>query len=533
MRRDGVAWPFAGLTLLFHVVTIQGYGYFRDELYYLANAEHLGFGYVEHPPFIGLVAALIRATLGDSRFAIRLLPALAAAATVWIGVRLAREFGGGRFARVLAGLALMCMPGLIGTCSILSMNAFDVFFWAVCSLVVTRILSSGDQRLWLLFGLLAGIGLENKISVLFLGLGIVAGLILSRRWDVFRTSWFWMGGALAGLIFAPYVVWQAAHGWPLLEFMANARRLKNVDLSFVAFMREQVLMANPLALPVWAAGLGFLLFARAARPFRAVGWIYPVVLAAMLAAGDAKPYYMIPCYTVLFAAGGVAVERCRAAFSSRRAEALRRQMILGSSVRAEAPRRTVYLGNAAWAIVVGLLVVGGVLAAPLAKPVLPLETFVRYSRILGLSASVGERQRLGRLPQMYADMQGWPELAETVADVYRTLPTVERAEVCVFAQNYGQAGAIDLFGPRLGLPKAISGHNSYYFWGPRDCSGDVLIVIGDNRKRLEGLFEHVELGATYHCADCMPYEATKGVWVARKLRRGTLKTLWPDVKRFI
>jgi hypothetical protein len=502
--RDVVAWSFAGLTLLFHLLTIQGYGYFRDELYYLANGEHLGFGYVEHPPFIGIVAAFVRATLGDSRFAIRLLPALAAAATVWIGVRLAREFGGGRFARALTGLSLLAMPGLIGMCSFLSMNAFDVFFWAACALVVTQILRGGDPRLWLVFGLLAGVGLENKISVLFLGFGIVAGLVVARRWEVFRSVWFWAGGAVAGLIFAPYVVWQAAHGWPLLEFMANARRLKNVDLSFVAFMREQVLMANPLALPVWVAGLGYLLFARAARPFRAVGWIYPVVLGAMLAAGDAKPYYMIPCYTVLFAAGGVAIESWK--------------VVLGSAVRA---------------IVVLLVVAGGVVTAPLAKPVLPLETFVRYARALGLSGSSGERQRLGRLPQMYADMQGWPELAETVANVYRALPPADRASACVFGQNYGQAGAIDLFGPRLGLPKAISGHNSYYFWGPRDCTGDVLIVIGDNRKRLEELFEQVEIGATYRCADCMPYEATKGVWVARRLRQGTLQSLWPAIKNFI
>ncbi len=501
MRRDGVAWTFAGLTLVFHLVTIQGYGYFRDELYYLANGEHLGFGYVEHPPFIGLVAAFVRATLGDSRFAIRLLPALAGAATVWIGVRLASEFGGGRFARLLAGVSLMVMPGLIGTCSILSMNAFDVFFWAACALVMTRILRGGDARLWLVFGLLAGVGLENKISVLFLGFGIVAGLVLSRRWEAFRTGWFWAGGALACLIFAPYVVWQASHGWPLLEFMANARRLKNVDLPVAAFMREQALLANPLALPVWVAGLGYLLLARAARPFRAVAWIYPAVLAAMLTAGDAKPYYMIPCYTVLFAAGGVAIER-----------------VAGSLVRV---------------VIVALVIAGGVLAAPLAKPVLPLETFVRYSRALGLSASAGERQALGRLTQMYADMQGWPELAGTVAEVYGTLPAADRAKACIFAQNYGQAGAIDLFGPRLGLPKVISGHNSYYFWGPRGCSGDVLIVIGDNRARLEELFEHVELGAIYRCPDCMPYEATKSVWVARTLRRGTLQTLWPKIKRFI
>jgi hypothetical protein len=501
---DGVAWSFAGLTLVFHLVTIQGYGYFRDELYYLANAEHLGFGYVDHPPLIGLITALVRMTLGDSRFAIRLLPALAAAGTVGIGVRLAREMGGGRFARLLAGLSLMLMPGLIALCSILSMNAFDVLCWAACTLVVVRILNAGNQRLWLLFGLLAGLGLENKISVLFLGLGVIAGLALSRRWDVFRSGWLWAGGALAGLIFAPYVVWQAAHGWPLVEFMANARRIKNVNLPFASFMGEQVLLASPLALPVWVTGLGYLLFARAARPFRAVGWIYPVVLGAMMAAGDAKPYYLVASYAPLFAAGGVAIERYRAA---------------GARV--------------VRALVVCLVVIGGAVAAPLAKPVLPLETFVRYAGALGISPSTGERHAMGRLPQMYADMQGWPELAGTVAGVYRTLPAADRAQACVFAQNYGQAGAIDLFGPPLGLPKSISGHNSYYLWGPRDCTGDVLIVIGDNRRRLEELFEQVQLGATYRCADCMPYEATKDIWVVRRPRSGTLQSRWPHVKQFI
>jgi Dolichyl-phosphate-mannose-protein mannosyltransferase len=515
--RDVVAWSFASLTLLFHVATIQGYGYFRDELYYLANGEHLGFGYVEHPPFIGLVAAFVRATLGDSRFAIRLLPALAAATTVWIGVRLTREFGGGRFACLVAGLSMMVMPGYVGLFSIFSMNAFDILCWAACLLVVARLLRTGDQRLWLLFGLLAGVGLENKISVLFLGLSVVAGLAFSGRWESFRGRWLWAGGAIAGALFAPYVVWQAVHGWPLVEFMSNARHLKNVDLPLLAFMREEILLANPLALPVWVAGGVYLLFARPARPFRPLGWVYPGVLVALLVAGDAKPYYLAATYTLLYAAGGVAFERWTASASARPG-ALRVPSVFGRAVRG---------------VVVALVLVGGIVAAPLAKPVLPLETFVRYSDALGLKVSAGERNKLGRLPQMYADMQGWPELAETVAAVYRSLPPDDRRRACVFAQNYGQAGAIDLFGPHLGLPKAISGHNSYYFWGPRDCTGDVLIVIGDNRKRLEELFEHVELGATYHCADCMPYEATKDIWVVRKLRHGTLRSLWPKVKRFI
>ena len=173
------------------------------------------------------------------------------------------------------------------------------------------------------------------------------------------------------------------------------------------------------------------------------------------------------------------------------------------------------------------------MSAPIAKPVLPLETFVRYARALGLSASVGERNRLGRLPQVYADMQGWPELAASVAGVYRALPLAEQAHACIFGQNYGQAGAIDLFGPALGLPKAISGHNSYFLWGPGSCTGAVMIVIGDTRDRLEERFERVELGATYRCADCMPYEATKSIWVVRIPRSGPLQSFWPRLKRFI
>ncbi|HSP92799.1 MAG TPA: glycosyltransferase family 39 protein, partial [Vicinamibacterales bacterium] len=198
-------WVLPLATLVLQIATCRGYGYFRDELYYLASAEHLGFGYVEHPPLIGLIAWLVRSTLGDSLFAVRLLPAIAHAATVALAARLAREMGGGRYAQFLAALAVALAPAYLGICGVLSMNAFDILFWAALWLISARALRTEDPRLWLSFGLVAGVGLQNKISVLFLAFGIVAGLVTSRRWRVFRAWQLWAGGAVAMLIFLPHV----------------------------------------------------------------------------------------------------------------------------------------------------------------------------------------------------------------------------------------------------------------------------------------------------------------------------------------
>ena len=412
-----ITWLFPGATLLLQLAMYAGYGYFRDELYYLANGEHLGFGYVEHPPLIGVIAWLVRATLGDSLFAIRFLPAVAAAATVWLTMAVARELGGGRFAQALAGLSAMLAPAFLGLFGVFSMNAFDLAFWAALWWIVARYLRTGRERLWLAFGLVAGVGLENKISVLFLGFGIVVGLVLERQWSVFRSRWLWIGGALAAVLFLPHVLWQVANGWPTLEFMRNAVAEKNVALEPMAFLGSQVINTFG-TLPVWTTGLAYLLLSRAARPFRPLAWAFLAVLGVMLTT-NAKPYYLVPAFVVLFAAGSVALERFKA-------------RLLGPIVRAA---------------VVGVVVAGGIVAAPVAKAILSEDAYVRYAQALGVAPPQEERQSLGRLPQMFADMHGWPDLASTVAGVYRKLPAEDQSRACILAQNYGEAGAIDLFGP--------------------------------------------------------------------------------------
>jgi len=502
--RDAVAYgaiPFA--QALFHVMTLSGYGVFRDELYYLACADHLDWGYVDHPPLSLAVLAVLRALFGDSVEAIR-LPALAAGViTTLLAVSMARFLGGGAFAQRLTALAVATFPIGMALAGFFSMNAFDGAFWMACFRVAAVPLAGGDPRHWLWFGVLAGLGLQNKISVLFLGFGLLVGMILALRLRALGSRWIWFGGLIAALLFLPHIGWQIAHGWPTLEFMENARRFKMAEMGSLAFMAEVMLNAGPLLAPVWIAGLGHLLLTAAGRPWRPLGFAFVVIFAVMLATG-AKPYYAAALFPLAFAAGGVAWERWSSG----------------------AQRRWLRVGLA---VMVGL---NFLFTVPLVKAVLPVESLIAYMRGIGLVPSSGERHQIGVLPQHFADRFGWRELAVTVGQVHASLPIEQQDGVCVFAQNYGQAGAIDYFRAEMELPRAVSGHNSYWHWGAEGCREDVWIVIGQQRSALDAMFGSVEIGAEYECEFCMHYEARKTIWVARQPLR-PLDEIWAEVKRFI
>ena len=501
-RRERLAeWAPAVAILLFHLAFLPGYGVFRDELYYIACGRRPGWGYVDQPPLVGWVAWLVAQVAGESHLALRVVAALAMAATVWLAGRTAAALGGGPFARALAGLATGLAPVVLSLGSYYSMNVFDLLFWALIAWILVRVLSGGPERLWLAFGAAAGIGLLNKISVLYLGFAVLVGLVLARRWDVLRSRLFWAGGVLAVAIFLPHLLWQHANGWPTLEFMANARRDKMAPLSAPGFVREALLQTAPMAW-LWIVGVAWLLLARAAGRWRALGFAFLVVLA-VLAFGGGKPYYLAAAYAPAFAAGAVAVET----WTAGRTRALRP--------------------------ILAVLMAGvGLALSPFGRPVLPVDTFVRYAAALGQKPGTEERHAVGRLPQFYADMHGWREMAEAVANVVRTLPAEDRAKACVFGQNYGEAGAVEYFARDLDLPPAISAHNSYWLWGPGACTGEVLVVVGDRRERLEELFDDVRLGAVSRCTDCMPYEDGRSIWVARGLKQ-PIAGLWPRIKGFI
>jgi len=495
------AWVVAGVAFLFFLATAHGYGIFRDELYYLACSEHVGLGYVDQPPLIAWITWIVRHTLGTSLLALRAVPAAALGATILAAAWTARELGGGRFAQGLTAVCVAVAPIYLALFTILSMNAFDVLLWTLALAILVRTLGSDRPRLWLAFGAVVGIGLENKLSVLFLGFGVVVGLLLTPARRHLRTPWPWLGGLLATLLFAPHVGWQVTHGWPTLEFIRNATAHKNLPLSPLEFLGAQLLGLNPAAAPLWIAGLAALLLAAWARPWRALGWAYLAVLAVMLLQ-HAKPYYLSPVYPVLLAAGAVTVERASLA---------RRRWLRPAAVT--------------------VVILVGAVVAPLAKPLLPEDTLVAYAHALGRAPSSDERQRLGRLDQFFADMHGWPELARSVARVVDALPPADRARVCIYAQNYGEAGAIDLFGPALGLPKAISGHNSYWLWGPRGCDGSVVVVIGGGRDGLDRVFASVEPAGVHHAKDVMPYENDLTIWVCRE-PKVPIEQLWPEVRHY-
>jgi hypothetical protein len=493
----------AALKLLLHFIFNRGYGYFRDELYFFTCGDRLDWGYADHPPFVALAARVPRELFGDSLSSVRFLPALAGGALVVLTGVMARRLGGGRFAQGLAALSILVAPIYLSVHNFLSMNAFEPLFWMLCAYFVMRMIDGGDRRLWLAVGLVAGVGLLNKHSMAFFGLSLVVGLLLTRERRLLLSPWAWGGGAVAFLVFLPNLVWNVEHNWPIVEILRNAEQGKNYIMSPLEFFSAQVLLAHPFVLPIWVAGLGYLLFARAVRPYRALGLAY-VALFVLLVVLKGKAYYLAPAYPMLFAAGAVAAER---AFER--------------------------IGRA-WLkpVLAVTLVVGGAVTAPLAIPILPVDTYVRYVDALGVDGVRTENHRMGRLPQFYADMFGWEEIAGAVAQAYNSLPPEDRARCAVFARNYGEAGAVDFFGPKYGLPKAISGHQNYYLWGTRGHTGEVMVTVGFDYEDLAPYFASVEEVARVDCGDCMPYEDDNPVYVCRG-PIAPLHALWPKAKLWI
>ena len=505
LSETAVLAGLAAAKLVIQFAGIRHYGVFRDELYYMACGEHLAWGYVDQPPLIALIAWLARHLLGSSLLAIRIWPALAGAAVVFFTGVLARELGGGRFAQFLAAVSIFLAPGFLAFDSFFSMNAFEPLFWLLCAWIAVRIAKGASPRWWLAFGALAGIGLENKHSMLVFGFGLVAGLLLSGEWKLFRSKWLWIGGAIALALFLPNLLWEARHGWPQIEVVRNARLYKNIPISPLRFLGEQVAFVGPLTLPVWLGGLSWYFFTREGKRFRFLGWTYLIVMAVFIG-GHGKSYYPLPVYPLLMAAGGVAIEQL--------AESWNRVQL-----------RVTYPA---------LLAIGGLVALPFGVPVLSVDAFLRYSHMLPYSKAVTTEKDAAQaeLPQLYADMFGWDNTAATVARVYRNLPAAERADCAILGGNYGETGAIDYYGPSLGLPKAIGGHNSYYYWGPRGYSGACVIIFGERSDEFIKLFGDVQLAATADNPHAMPNEQHIPVYICRK-PVAPLSVLWPHFKMII
>ena len=484
----------AAAAAIAHLICINQYGYFRDELYYIACSEHLDWGYVDQPALIAIIVWLVRHTLGDSLFALRLLPALAHVALILLTADVTRRLGGSQRAQLLASLCTLIAPIYLGLSHFISMNAFEPLFWMGCIDVALTIFNGASPQLWLLFGAIAGLSLENKHSTLFFGSSFFVALILSDQRRQLRSIWIWLGGVVAALIFLPKLLWEVQHSFATIELLSNiARSNKNAVVTPWSFLSGQFLLMNPITLPVWVGGLIWLLMNRRYRVL-ALTWLVLTIEFIVL---KGKIYYLSPAFPILLAAGAIVVARFRFA-----------------------------------PIYAVLIAIAGALVAPLSLPILPIETFIRYQRWLHLEPPQTENHAMGPLPQLYADEFGWPEMVARVAAAYNTLSPSERAQCAIFGQNYGQAGAVDFFGRRYGLPKAISGHQNYFLWGPRGYSGDVMIVMDDNRERLLEIFRNVRpAGVVYH-PYAMPYENNRTIHICRGIKM-PIAQLWPKIKKWM
>jgi len=494
----------AGVNIALHLLAINRYGYHRDELYFLDCASHLDFGFVDHPPFTDFVLAVTRFLIGDSLAAIR-VPALAAStALVVLVVLMTRELGGGRFAELLAGLAATFTPVYLITSGMIAVEGLNTLWWAVALFLMVQLAKQPSPARWLLLGAVFGIGLLTKYAIAFLGLALAIGVLSTRARTLLGSRWPWLAVALASLVFLPNIIWQAAHGWPFLEY-ATAIRANMMDwIPLHLYLMFQAVYMNVASLPIWLAGLGSLLFARWLRPFRLFGVTFFAVLVILIAVGS-KPYYPAPAYTILFAAGAVAAERL---FGRPRLGWLRPTSLAA-------------------------LVILTVPFLPYALPVLPVDRFLAYSKIVYLEpAFTFETGRQIELPQYYADMFGWEEQVAAVARVFHSLPESEQSRTVIYARNYGEAGAVNLFGRNYDLPRAVSGHFNYFYWGPGPGEPETVITLGNVRESdLRRDFAEVVLASRIRNRHAIFYENDIPIFVCRKPRL-RLRDLWPGTRDF-
>jgi 4-amino-4-deoxy-L-arabinose transferase-like glycosyltransferase len=492
------------LALAMHLIGNPHYGFFRDELYFIICGVHPAWGYVDQPPVAPLLAAGSQ-VFGHSLFLLRAVPACFAAAGVYVTCLLVIELGGGAFAQVVAALAVIFANVLMAFGMKVGPDMVGLWLWPLAALYVLRIAKGGDERGWLAAGAAIGVGLQSKYSAGFFAFALCAGLLFTPQRRILWSRWFVAGACVAALIALPNVLWQAHYGFPMLELLRNGQQGKNVVAGPLLYLFQQLLLTNLFLSPVWIAGLVSLLARRSAARF--LGWTYVVLIALMILL-HGKHYYPGDVYPIVIAAGGVEVARW---------------------VKGSIPVQ---------AAVVTAMIAAGLCFLPYSLPVLSEPAMIDYSAFVGRtlhlskSTMATERHQTADLPTDWADMHGWPELVQTVAQIYRALPPDQRANAAIVASNYGEAAAIDFFGGAYGLPPALSGHNNYWLWGPRGFSGSVVIDVDGDCGASQRLYGNTRLAARSNPPWVISYERDIPIMVCSQPREN-LTNLWPSLKDYI
>lgn len=471
-------WLIAGSATVLLVAVASRYGWHRDELYFLQAGRHLAWGYIDQPPFTPFVARVADELARHNLVILRLLPALSTAATIVIGAALVRELGGSRRAQIAGAGAVAAGGFVLGAGHLLATATFDLTAWMALIWVTARMLSTGDARWWTAFGAVAGAALLNKHLIVLLVVAVLAGLIMERRWDLLVSPWVIAGGGLAVAIASPNLLWQAANGWPQLD-MARALSDRLAAESRATLVPLQFAFLGPLLVPLLWRGSRWLHRHTPARPFRPLLWAWPAGLVLTFVSGG-RPYYAFPLTLAIALAGVVAYDR-----------------------RQHRP------GVLSW-----LIAANAALVIPLALPLLPVRT---------MKPAIAMNEPL-------AETIGWPELVDQVAAVVQTLPTDEQDEVLLLTASYGEAGALDRYGPEHRLPAAYSPHNSYAEFRQPTNDRATVVAVRYEPAHLNAYFDRCGQVAVIGNAHDIPNEARGAPIVVCRGLRGTWTDVWPQLR---
>jgi hypothetical protein len=494
----------AAVKLLIPLIIHPDFEFHRDEFLYMAMGNHLALGYLEVPPFIALVSKLTALILGKSLYAMRFLPAVSGAVTVIVIGLIVRELGGRFFAQILAILAYLFSIVYLRMNLFLMPVTFDLMFFVLGSYLFIRILKKNQPRLWVWLGVVTGFGLLNKYTMLLFAFGILIGLLLSSHRTLLLQKWPYLSALIALLIWLPNLIWQQQNGWPFFDHMRVLAESQLSHMNPGIFLLAQLLM-NFYAAPIWIIGLYSLLAGRLSRDFRPVGWLYVSILLVMLIL-NGKIYYLAPAYPMLLAAGAVSVE----------AYILRHQRY--------------WLKPA----ILSLMLMGYISLIPVGLPVLSTSGLIGYFRFASKYMGVGDALRwesgeLHQLPQDYADMLGWKEMTEHVAQVYHSLPPAIREKCAIVTANYGEAGAIDYYAEQFDIPRCISKGGSFWGWGYREYDGECAVTVGFSEANVRGYYNIVEPAAPFQ----YPFARESGISVlVVKEPRIPLSELWAILKEY-
>jgi hypothetical protein len=457
---------FTVIKLLIHFLTNTNYELHRDAFLYLALGDHPDFGYMSVPPSIAVFANITRFLFGDSVFSIRLFPALIGAASIVIIGLIVKELGGKTWAVLIAASAFIVSPSFLRSNTLFQPVSFNQFYWLLTGYFIVKLVQTKNPKFWIHLAITWGLAFLNKYSIAFLIIGFIFALSLTSDRRLYKSKHFFLAILIGFIIVLPNLLWQHIHNWPVITHMLQLQRTQLVNVDIAGFIVAQFLMNLP-GVFIWMLGLIYLLLHRDGRDYRVLAYTFLAVLLILLVLRG-KAYYTLGMYSILFAAGGVAIE----SYFKERLFIIKYVLLLSM-------------------IIISLPVV------PYSLPLLPFDKMAKYaqaSKDFGLSGALRwEDGRIHSLPQDYADMIGWRELSDIVISAYQGLNPIEKAQCAIYAENYGEAGAILYHGKKSGIPECISLSDNFLFWAPDSVNQEILIYVNDDTRDISYYFENIEL----------------------------------------